>query len=53
MIDAAADPTILAALTLGAVRSAIGTQMSANNFIQADELTETIWQYVRQGLGLE
>ena len=52
-ISAEVNPTLLAALTLGAVRSAIASQLSTTNQIKPEELTRTIWQYVRRGIGLE
>ena len=52
-ISPTADPTLLAALTLGAVRSAVATQMNSETKINPIELTDVIWRFVRGGIGLE
>lgn len=46
-------PQLLAAMTLGAVRSAVANEFSSKRPANPAQLAEEIWGFVRRGLGLE
>ena len=47
------EPRLLAAMTLGAVRSAVASAFANNEPVDAAQLADKIWSFVRRGLGLE
>ncbi len=52
-ISSATDPYLLAAMTLGAVRSAVTSAFTLKQPVEAAQLADMIWAFVRPGLGLE
>ncbi len=53
VVTAAQEPTLLAAMVLGAVRSAVAREFSKTQPDQPDPLSRAIWAFIRTGLGLE
>ncbi len=52
-IISTSEPRLLAAMTLGAVRSAVTSEFTSSAATDAAQLADTIWHYVRRGLGME
>jgi len=48
-----ADPRLLAAMSLGAVRSAVANEFTQEKPTDPAQLAETIWEFIRPGIGLE
>ena len=52
-IDGDYDPGLLAAMALGAVRSAAAREFSKKRPADPAQLTDAIWGFIRRGIGLE
>jgi AcrR family transcriptional regulator len=52
-VGADQDPELLAALVLGSVRSSVARVLPIKHEIDADDLCDAIWQFLRNGLCLE
>jgi AcrR family transcriptional regulator len=53
VVTAPQDPTLLAAMVLGAARSAVAREFSAAKPGKPARLSRDIWAFIRAGLGLE
>ena len=53
VVRAQQDPELLAALVLGSVRAAVARVLPVKNEIDAEELCNSIWQFLRSGMSLE
>ena len=53
VVTAQQEPGLLAAMVLGAVRSAVAREFSNSQPGKPDQLSRDIWAFIRSGLGLE
>ncbi|MEM8499704.1 MAG: TetR/AcrR family transcriptional regulator [Pseudomonadota bacterium] len=53
VIKSQVDPKLLSAMALGAVRAAVTIEINDTQPKQPAELANNIWQFIRQGLGME